>query len=544
MITNDLQKRTFDAVAAALPTPIDDSNITVAPGISYTRSPIKAHDYAAGIMAAWGSAVERLGVLRGLPAQTLKLNRRLCGLLLNSGQLQFINGYMLLDTWPVGPDNGTFRAADGRYVTMIGLHPHLRDGILDYLDAPNTAAGIQAAVGKRPAQQIEDEMAERRLPCSMVRAPDEWLAHPQGRLMAERPMIEIEEHGAGGPRKLGRAQRRPLEGVRVLEMAHLVAGPTIGKLLAEQGAEVITLQGLPLQWVMLLWLDVMWGKQNILLDFKSKIGKARLVELIAGADVLINSNSPGVLERIGLNEEALKRINPNLVYAGVSYAPPSTPWGSRKGFEQIGQAVSGMMHVNSVGMEAPTLISVLLNDYLTGYLGAIGVVSALAAREERGGYWGIGASLMRCGMMAASLTEDVDAEPYEPVTLKDMVEFGVDQQTPLGLITRLRPAVDFSRTPSFFDLPTALPGSASDLTGWDERREKRPLKPPHVVSRAAREGLIRNLVVGHGIEDRGDGGGGLSLASRELFELLMKARAMDPAAPATAPHGLFRPNPR
>ena len=528
MITNPFQLRAYDAIAAALPIPLDASKVTVESGISYTRSPIKAHDYAAGVMAAWGSVVERLGVQRGLPQQTLKLNRRLCGLLLNSGQLQFVNGNMLLDTWPVGPDNGTYRTSDGRHVTIIGLHPHLRDGILDYLNAPNTAKGIQTAIEKKPAQQIEDEMAERRLPCSIVRSPEEWLAHPQGAIMSTRPMIEIEHRSSDGKRRLGKAKHRPLEGVRVLELAHLVAGPTIGKLLAEQGADVIAVQGLPLQWVLPLWLDVNWGKKNILLDFKSRIGKARLVELIAGADVLINSNSPGALERIGLDEETLRRINPNLVYAGVSYAPPSTPWGARKGFEQVGQAVSGMMHVNSVGLEDPTLISVLLNDYMTGYLGAIGTVAALAAREEQGGYWNVGASLMRCGMMAASLVEDLNAEAYEPVTVKDMVEFGVDEDTPLGKVTRLATAVEFSHTPGGFDLPTNLPGTSPDTTGWEQPHARETHRLRHVPSRLAREGLIRNLVVGHGIEDRGDGGGGLSLASHKLFELVMQARAMDP----------------
>jgi crotonobetainyl-CoA:carnitine CoA-transferase CaiB-like acyl-CoA transferase len=541
MIENKFQRRTFDEIARALPVEIDDAAITVEHGVSYTKSAIKAHDYAAGVMAAWGAVVERLGVARGLPSQTLKLNRRLCGLLLNSGQLSFVNGNMLLDTWPVGPDNGTYRAADGRYVTMIGLHPHLRDGILDYLNAPNTQRGIQAAVERKSAQQLEDEMAQRRLPCSIVRSPEEWLAHPQGGLMAERPLIEVEDRRSEGKRKLGRAKHRPLEGVRVVELAHLVAGPTIGKLLAEQGADVIAVQGLPLQWVLPLWLDVNWGKKNILLDFKSKVGKARLVELIAEADVLVNSNSPGALERIGLGEEALRQINPNLIYAGVSYAPPSTPWGMRKGFEQIGQAVSGMMHMNSKGLEAPTLISVLLNDYLTGYLGAIGTVAALAAREQRGGYWNVGASLMRCGMMAASLVEDVDAEPYEPVALKDLEAFGVDQSTPFGTITRLTSAVEFSHTPASFDLPTSLPGSSPDTTGWDEAHKHPAYKLRHLPSVMVREGLIRNLVPGHGIEDRGDGGGGLSLASHKLFEIVKHAREIEPHEVIAAAHrrGLF-----
>ncbi|WP_028161848.1 CoA transferase [Bradyrhizobium elkanii] len=528
MITQEFQKKTFDAIVAALPFALDPSKVTIEPGASYTISPIKAHDYAAGVMAAFGCVVEHIGRLRGLPSQTMKLNRRRCGLLLNSAQLQFLNGYgCLMDTWPIGPDNGTYRAKDGRYVTMIGLHPHLRDALLDYFQCSNAAHAIQAAVEKKPAQQIEDEMAARRIPAGIVRSPEEWLAHPQGAATAKLPMVEIEQHGNGGKRRLGKAAARPLEGVRVVEMAHLVAGPTIGRLLAEQGAEVIKIQPPVGDWVLPLWLDVNWGKKCILTDLKSRSGRARLAALLAEADVLVNSNSPGALERLGLDEAALREINPSLVYAGATYASPGTPWADRKGFEQIGQAVSGMMHANSVGMDEPTLISVLLNDYITGYLAAIGAVAALAEREEKGGFWKTGASLSRCATMAASLTAPRDAEPYEPVSVQDMVEHGIDQDTPLGTFTRLSSAVEFSHTPSMLTLPTGLPGNYPDTTTWStEPAATADLRLPHILSHIARHGGIRNLVPGHGIEDRGDGGGGLSLASKSLLAIVLAGRKL------------------
>ncbi|WP_213736886.1 CoA transferase [Bradyrhizobium sp. dw_411] len=527
MINNTFQRIAFESVAKALPFSIDPAKITVEAGLSYTISPVKAHDFAAGIMAAFGSVVERIGVLRGLPAQTMKLNRRRCGLLLNSGQLQFLNGYgCLMDTWPIGPDNGTYRAKDGRHVTVIGLHPHLRDALLEYFQCPNSARALQAAIEKKPAQQIEDEMAALRLPAGIVRSPDEWLAHPQGAATAKLPMIDISQRGNAGNRRLGNARHRPLEGVKVVELAHLVAGPTVGRLLAEQGAEVIKVQPPIGDWVLPLWLDVNWGKKSILLDIKSGRGKARLIELLSGADVLVNSNSPGALERLGLDEAALRQINPGLIYAGASYASASTPWHDRKGFEQIGQAVSGLMHANSEGMTAPTLISVLINDYMTGYLAAIGAIAALAEREERGGYWNVSASLTRCAAMAVTLVEPRNAEAYAPVSVQDMIDHGVDQVTPLGTFTRLASAVEFSHTPSMATLPTGIPGSHPDTTTWSEVTGAGASDDlPHYPSRVARLGGIRNLVPGHGIEDRGDGGGGLSLASKQLFEIIAASRA-------------------
>src|SRR6187200_2775959 len=84
MITNPFQRKAYDAIAAALPFAIDPSKITVQPGVSYLPSPIKLHDYAVGVMAAFGSVVEHLGRVRGLPAQSMTLNRRLSGFISTS----------------------------------------------------------------------------------------------------------------------------------------------------------------------------------------------------------------------------------------------------------------------------------------------------------------------------------------------------------------------------------------------------------------------------------------------------------------------------
>jgi hypothetical protein len=518
MITNPLQKKAYDAVGAALPFAIDPAKVTVEPGLSYIQSPIKAHDCAAGVMGALGSVIERLGVLRGLPVQTMKLNRRRCGFLLNSMQLQFLNGYWnVMDTWPVGPDNGTYRAKDGRFVTMIGLHPHLRDGLLEYFQCANSACAIQAAVEKKTAQQIEDEVAALNLALAMVRSPDEWLAHPQGAATAKHALIDIEQKGNARKRGLGKARYRPLEGVRVVELTHLVAGPTAGRQLAEQGADVIKVQPPLGDWVTPLWMDASWGKKNIYLDIKSRSGKKRFVELLAGADVLVDSQRPGILARLGLDETALRQINPNLVFAELSCYVSSSPWEGRRGFEQIAQAVAGLMHVHSEGLSQPTVIAALFNDYLTGYLAAIGAVAALAEREEKGGCWKVRAALSRCSMMAPDLVEPRDAEQYAPVTMQDLIDHAVDQVTPWGTFTRIAPPVEFSHTPSMALRPTSWPGTDPDTIGWTEvPANGGPPRAPHYPSRVARDGGIRNLVSCYGIEDRGDGGGGFSLASKQL----------------------------
>src|ERR1700757_4902444 len=282
MITDPFQRKGYDAVSAALPFAIDPANITVEPGVSSLPSPIKLHDYAVGVMGAFGSVVEHLGRVRGLPAQTMTLNRRLSGFHLNELQTQFLNGYsVMMDTWPMAADNGTYRTRDGRYVQMIGFFPHLAKGLTEHLQCADTPEAIQAAVEKYTAQQLEDDVAAGlNLALGMVRTPQKWLAHPQGQATAKLPVFGIEQQGTAKKRALGTAKYRPLEGVRVVDLTNVVAGPTAGFALAEQGAEVILVHAPRGDWVTPIWLSVNWGKKTVLIDIKSPDGKKRFVDLL------------------------------------------------------------------------------------------------------------------------------------------------------------------------------------------------------------------------------------------------------------------------
>lgn len=106
-----------------------------------------------------------------------------------------------------------------------------------------------------------------------------------------------------------------------------------------------------------------------------------------------------------------------------------------------------------------------------------------------------------------------------------MIDYGVDQVTPSGVFTRLAPTVSFSHTPSFALRPTNWPGTTPDTVGWsDSVANGGPAEVPHHPSKMARAGEIRNLLPCFGIEDRGDGGGGLSLASPLLMKLVEESR--------------------
>ena len=154
---------------------------------------------------------------------------------------------------------------------------------------------------------------------------------------------------------------------------------------------------------------------------------------------------------------------------------------------------------------------------------AIGVVAALAEREQKGGYYHVASSLSRCSSLAPSFVEPLDAEPYEPVRMQDLVEFAIDQPSPAGVFTRIAPAVEFSHTPSHTHRHPTLMNSMPDTTGWEDVPSTPP-QVPHHASQLARDGAIYGLVQCFGIEDRSDGGGIMSLCSKSLIDEVLAHR--------------------
>lgn len=126
------------------------------------------------------------------------------------------------------------------------------------------------------------------------------------------------------------------------------------------------------------------------------------------------------------------------------------------------------MHAHSQALSAQTVISVPLNDYLTGYLVATGVIAALAVRELNGGCYHFGSSLTHCSCLAQELVEDVKADQYLPATMADLAEHAIDRATPSGLFTRIAPAVELSHTPAMVFRHPTLMGMDPDSTGWDK----------------------------------------------------------------------------
>jgi succinyl-CoA---D-citramalate CoA-transferase len=190
---------------------------------------------------------------------------------------------------------------------------------------------------------------------------------------------------------------RPLDGVRVVEMGSLLAGPFCGQLLADFGAEVIKVEppgkGDPMrQWGRnrkndrtLWWPIIARNKKSVTLNLREEEGQELARRLVAGAEVLVENFRPGTMERWGLGYEDLRATNPGLVMVRVSGYGQTGPYKDRAGFGSIGEAMGGIRHVTGFPDRSPPRVGISLGDSVAATFGALGAVTALYHREARGG---------------------------------------------------------------------------------------------------------------------------------------------------------------
>src|SRR5919202_5080934 len=190
---------------------------------------------------------------------------------------------------------------------------------------------------------------------------------------------------------------RPLEGVRVVEMGSLLAGPFCGQLLGDFGAEVIKVEppgkGDPMRiWGRhrkegrtLWWPIIARNKKSVTLNLREEEGQDLARRFISGADVLVENFRPGTMERWGLGYEELSEINPRLVMVRVSGYGQTGPYRDQAGFGSIGEAMGGIRHVTGFPDRPPPRVGISLGDSLAATFGALGAVSALYNREAKSG---------------------------------------------------------------------------------------------------------------------------------------------------------------
>lgn len=188
----------------------------------------------------------------------------------------------------------------------------------------------------------------------------------------------------------------PLEGVRVIEMGQLLAGPFCAQLLGDYGAEVIKLEeptaGDPMrEWgrekpygKSLWWPVLSRNKKSVTLNLRTEAGQDVVRQLVAQADMVVENFRPGRLEAWGLDYDELAAINPEIILVRVTGYGQTGPYAQRAGFGSIGEAMGGLRYIVGDPESEPSRVGISIGDALAGTMGAMGALAALHARKHTG----------------------------------------------------------------------------------------------------------------------------------------------------------------
>ncbi len=204
-----------------------------------------------------------------------------------------------------------------------------------------------------------------------------------------------------------------LDGIRVLDLCIILAGPTCGRTLGEYGADVIKVDPENRKPGLTPWLDVGRGKRSVCLNVKKPAGLEAFYALADTADVVLTGFRKGVAERLGIGYEQLGARNPALVYAAINAFGRRGEWANRPGFDQNAQAAVGMQLRNGGADGEPAPPPYTFNDYGTGVMAAYGVILALMERERTGKGQLVDTSLAQTASTFSSAYM-VDYEGFEP----------------------------------------------------------------------------------------------------------------------------------
>ncbi|WP_199553799.1 CoA transferase [Sandaracinobacteroides hominis] len=371
-----------------------------------------------------------------------------------------VNGLMLQA--PLGLGNPVsfvpFETKDGRFFNLTGIYPHLMDRALLTLKSLPGQDNIRAAFKKVNAFEFEDELAAAGGVGVVHRTRAEWMAHPEGKVLAATPLIEIVKIADGAPVPWSADPTQPLSGLKVLSNTHVIAGTCSSRTLAEYGAEVLHIARDQAFEHEALVIDVNVGMRSTFVDLRNPEQNKRLKGLVPQADVFVENYRLGTLDRLGFGAEELanghRPDGRGIIYLSCNANSMTGPWTNRGGFDMEGLSTSGFTIEEGAGGPPRFPPTLVMNDYIAGYLGAAGVIAALRRRAREGGSYHVRVSLTRAAMWYASLGKfpNVNFDLSGPSNRMISPEILV-AQSPYGEIRRVGPQVKLSRTPGKWRSP-------------------------------------------------------------------------------------------
>jgi crotonobetainyl-CoA:carnitine CoA-transferase CaiB-like acyl-CoA transferase len=348
-----------------------------------------------------------------------------------------------------------FATEDNRWIFLHRRAAHHAARQERVLGSGSSDREVAEAVRRWKGAELEEAIVAADACAALVRSHAEWAGLEQAAAVAELPLFTVTKIGDSDPEPAGSGDR-PLGGVRVLDVTHVLAGPTCARTLAEHGADVLRIgpgssgDRNPMQ------RDTGHGKRSAVLDLKSADGRATLRTLAGGADVFSQGYRPGALAGLSFSPEEVAALRPGIVYVSMSAFGTRGPWRDRRGYDSVVQSVSGFCDEVAVDGQ-PRFLPVSALDYVTGYLAAFGAQVALARRAAEGGSYHVQLSLAQTGRYLAGLPRTTAAEragAAAELPAARLAELLTETDTPFGRLRHLAPTAVMSRTPPRWDRPT------------------------------------------------------------------------------------------
>jgi crotonobetainyl-CoA:carnitine CoA-transferase CaiB-like acyl-CoA transferase len=359
--------------------------------------------------------------------------------------------------------SGLYRARDG-WVRVHANFPHHREGALRLLGLdPATAqrADAEAAMARWDAVDFETASAEAGLVATALRTFEQWDASEAGRAIAAQPLFTITRIGDAPPLALPPLSpaQRPLEGVRVLDLTRILAGPVGGRTLAAYGADVMLVNAPHLPNIESI-AETSRGKRSCHVDLCTERGHADFDALLAGAHVYVQGYRPGALSALGYGAEAAAERRPGLVCVSLSAYGTQGPWRDRRGFDSLLQTATGFnaAEASAFGQpDAPKPLPMQILDQATGWLIAFGAAAALRRQQREGGSWHVQVSLAQTGHWIRGLGRVDNGFSVKPPKRDGWLE---TTASGFGTLCAVRHSVQLGRTPAAWTRPSVRPGTS------------------------------------------------------------------------------------
>lgn len=320
---------------------------------------------------------------RGKALPTVSVHQRHVAAAMHSGSAFRWNGRPL--GFDFAPLSRFWEVADG-WVRTHANYPWHRRALLRVLDvATESEVDVRKAMQRWSAEKLEAAVFEAGGIVTAMRSPEQWSAHPQGTSVASEPLVDRANAGVATPRSWP-SRTLPAEGLRVLDLTRVIAGPVCTRYLAALGASVFRID--PPQWPDLplgLPADTLLGKYSSSMDFTTVDGRATLDRLLGEADMVVLGYRPGSLDRFGLTPESLSQRFPGLVIIMLSAWGYHGPWASRRGFDSVVQSATGIGWIEGGSTGQPGSLPCQLLDHGTGYLAAAAALDGIREQRTQGG---------------------------------------------------------------------------------------------------------------------------------------------------------------